>query len=311
MDSSLRACFSYAQPVSATIDTLLIQSTMTSFAPKIYNDTVLELAHATAYSADNGSDQNFYLIFPAHYQDGPATDDSVEMQVAILLENTNSESASTLANEYAAEIIYRIMTEESQVEVGERLEEVMKQIRLQSYPISPGSNLVSSAAVSTVAVAILNEWLFVADEERSRAFVVRGGVVCEPVFSTPNFAQASPLASTDVEATPIHKGDVIMLCSASVGSCITKEEIEEVVSSNNLNRAANMLISLVYGRTGARDASVVLLRLKMDYEVVTRGSEHPQVSRTSGSPAKRYLVGATAVAVAIFLWLVFLNWALL
>ncbi len=281
---------------------------MTSSTPKIYNETVLELAHATAYGSDQSSDQNFYLIFPAQLQNDPTAADSIEMQVAILLENTTPEASNPLANEYAAELIYRTMTEERHMEVGERLEAAMKQVRLQSYPVVPGSNIVSSASVSAVAIAILNEWLFVADEERRRAFVIRGGVVCEPVFNAPATDIATPLSSTDVEATPIHKGDVIMLCSASVGSCLAKEEIEEIISSNDLNRAAALLISLVYGRTEARDAAVVLLRLKMDYEV-TR--QKPRNSTVMQSSTKRYLIVAVIAILALFLWLLILNWTLL
>ncbi|MCY4436075.1 MAG: hypothetical protein OXE05_01920 [Chloroflexi bacterium] len=216
------------------------------------------------------------------------------------LEGVSSETAGTIANEVARHYFEN---------TSARTETALLRSVRHAYRFLYDARIEGSLSdIGLTAVVVLSGRASIAQVLPAQFYLVQEGeLTALPETQERASGQNSPSMPDDrypqweppVEMfrATLHPQDVVVLCSDNVGTALSDNEVEEILSAGNVQNAAESLVDSVRKR-GEKDCSALVLRFDSARETLGSASTAPQEPEASLEPAPQRAESAARGGVA-------------
>ena len=193
------------------------------------------------------------------------------------------------ASKYAAEKVKYDYYQSPELEPGERLRHIMRQVSYEIFEHAETSGGSRRMATTMVAAVILQDLLIVANVGDSRAYLIRGGQaqqithdhnsVSEMVrngLMTPEEAAVSNAKNrltrslggdedvrVDVFPFQLQPGDKILLCTDGLTRYVLEQDIVAMTAKGSLEACVTQMIDFANGQGGIDNISVLLIAVNL------------------------------------------------
>ena len=232
------------------------------------------------------------------------------------LEGVSSETAGTIANEVA-----RHYFENTSV----RLETALLRSVRHAYRFLYDARIEGSLSdIGLTAVVVRSGRASIAQVLPAQFYLVQEGeLTALPETQERATGQSSQSMQDDrypqweppVEMfrATLHPQDVVVLCSDNVGTVLSDNEVEEILSAGKVQDAAESLVDSVRKR-GEKDCSTLVLRVDTARETLGSPKTPPQEPEASPAPAPQRAEstargGVASTIIGVILALVVMTWS--
>jgi len=230
------------------------------------------------------SNQDFVTFFE------PNTEDDLlnSGRLYIVADGVGGASRGDRASQYAAQRVSYGYYRQPEVEIGERLQHLMRQAGNEIYRFAENSQNFTRMATTMVAAVILGDKLTIANVGDSRAYLIREGnikqltrdhsLVGEMIRDgtmTEDEAMRSKIKNritrslggeTNVHVDvfrdiPLHEGDKILLCSDGLTSYANRSTILKLTTEGDSGEIGNQLVDFANRMGGKDNISVIFIEV--------------------------------------------------
>jgi len=171
------------------------------------------------------------------------------------------------ASQYASEKIRYEYYKYPEIEPGERLRRIMRQVGNEIYQHAHQGEQITSMATTAVVAVVRGNVLTVANVGDSRAYLIRGGraqQITRDHIIKKNQLSRSLGGESDVlvdvfEDILLRPGDKILLCSDGLSRYATDEDLARLIAEGTPKAIVDRLIDFANSQGGADNISVILI----------------------------------------------------
>ena len=224
--------------------------------------------------------------FIASFEPTNPTEQEASGSLYVVADGVGGAALGERASQYAAEKVLYEYYLHADIEVGERLRQIIKQVNDEIYSFTDQSDQITRMGTTLVAAAIRGDFLTVANVGDSRAYLIREGVVTQitrdhnligELVNNGSLTEAEALTSKvknrltralgsedeiRVDIFPsiqLKPGDRVLLCTDGLTRYALQEDIAGLTQDGTPDAIAKGLVHFANQQGGADNVSVILV----------------------------------------------------